>query len=156
MSLCNNPLKSFLFSAVLLILSAPVFGHGALVTWEVLEDSVHISALFDDGQPMDKAQVSVFSGAAPSVPYIIGMTDEHGEFAFMPDKEESLNWDVQVRLAGHGDIVHISLAEDSAADAEQGGFSTLQIVLMSACVVWGFIGTALFFTSKREKYNAHT
>ncbi len=119
-------------------------------------DSVHISASFDDGQPLDRAQVTVFSAAAPSVPYIVGMTDENGEFSFLPDKEESLNWDVQVRSAGHGDIVHLSLAEESTVDDEQGIFTTLQIVLMSACVVWGFIGTAFFFASKRKRYNAHT
>ncbi len=152
----DNTVKGFLFTAVLFLITAPLFGHGARVTWEVLSDSVYISASFDDGQPMNGAQVTVFSEAAPSVPYLIGMTDDSGEFSFMPDKEESLNWDVQVRKAGHGDIVHISLAEDSATDTEQCGLSTLQIVLMSVCIVWGFIGTAFFFASKREKYNAHT
>jgi len=142
--------KTLLLSAALLLLNAPVFGHGARVTWEMQGDSVHIAASFDDGQPLDRAQVTVFSGAAPSVPYIVGMTDENGEFSFLPDHEESLNWDVQVRKAGHGDIVHLSLAEESTNDDEQGVFSTLQIVLMSACVVWGFIGTAFFFASRRK------
>lgn len=117
---------------------------------------MRISASFDDGQLLERAQVTVFSGASPSVPYIIGMTDENGEFSFLPDKEESLNWDVQVRKAGHGDIVHLSLAEESTVDNEQGRFTTLQIVLMSACVVWGFTGTAFFFASRRKRNNAHT
>ncbi len=156
MSLYSNPVKSILFPAILFLLTAPVFGHGARVIWRMQGDSIHVSASFDDGQPLVRAQVTVFSGAAPSVPYIVGMTDENGEFSFLPDEEESLNWDVQVRSAGHGDIVHISLTEDSAADNEQGRFTTLQIVLMSVCVVWGFIGTAFFFSAKRKKYNAHT
>ncbi len=144
-------MKILLSSAALLILTAPVFGHGARVIWELQGDSVHISASFDDGQPMDRAQVTVFSGAAPSVPYIVGMTDENGEFSFLPDREESLNWDVQVRKAGHGDMAHLSLTEEPEAATEQGTFSTLQIVLMSACVVWGFAGTAFFFASRRKK-----
>ena len=138
------------------MLTAPVFGHGARVIWEIQGDSIHISALFDDGQPLKSAQVTVFSGAAPSMPYIVGMTDENGEFTFLPDREESLNWDVQVRSAGHGDIVHLSLAEESTVENEQGMFTTLQIVLMSGCVVWGFVGTAFFFASRRKRYNAHT
>ncbi len=152
----SNPVKSLLLAAVLFLITAPVFGHGARVTWEILGDSVHISASFDDGQPMDSAQVTVFSGAAPTVPYILGITDDYGEFAFVPDREESLNWDVQVRKAGHGNIVHVSLAEDSIADNEQDRFTTLQLVLMSVCVVWGFVGTAFFFASKRKRYDAHT
>ena len=147
----GNSVKTLLLSVALLMLSAPVFGHGARVTWVIQGDSVHISASFDDGQPLDGAQVTVFSGAAPSMPYIVGMTDENGEFTFLPDREESLNWDVQVRSAGHGDIVHFSLAEESAPENEQGKFSTLQIVLMSACVVWGFAGTAFFFASRRKR-----
>ena len=147
----GNPVKILLSSAALFLLTAPVFGHGARVIWELQGDSVHISASFDDGQPLNRAQVTVFSGAAPSVPYIVGMTDENGEFSFLPDREESLNWDVQVRSAGHGDMVHLSLTEEPEAASEQGKFSTLQIVLMSACVVWGFAGTAFFFASRRKR-----
>ncbi len=152
----RNSLKILLLPAVLLMLAAPVFGHGARVTWEILGDSIHILASFDNGQPLSLAQVTVFSGAAPSVPYLVGMTDGNGEFSFLPDKEESLSWDIQVREAGHGDIVSATLSEDSAVDNEQGRFTTLQIVLMSTCVVWGFVGTAFFFASKRKKHNAHT
>jgi len=143
--------KNILLTAVLFLVTAPVFGHGARVIWEIQGDSVHIAASFDDGQPLDRAQVTVFSGAAPSVPYIVGVTDENGEYSFLPDREESLDWDVQVRSAGHGDIVHLSLAEESIVHTEQGIFTTLQIVLMSACVIWGFVGTALFFASRRKK-----
>ena len=147
----SNSVKSILFPALLFVFAVPVYGHGAWVTWEMQDDSVHISATFDDGQPWDRAQVTVFSGAAPSIPYIVGMTDENGEFSFLPDIDESLNWDVQVRSAGHGDIVHISLTDDSTADNEQSGLTTFQIMLMSVCVVWGFIGTAFFFAAKRKK-----
>lgn len=143
-------MKSLLITAALLIITAPVSGHGARVIWEMKGDSVLISAAFDDGQPMDRAQVTVFSGAAPSMPYFVGMTDDNGEFTFLPDKDESLNWDVQVRKAGHGDILHLSFAEDSSTGNEPGRFTTFQIVLMSVCVVWGLIGSALFFTSRRK------
>ncbi len=156
MSLHSDPVKGLLLSASVLFASFPVLGHGARVVWEVQGDSVHISAAFDDGLPMDGAQVTVFSAAEPSAPYISGMTDENGEFAFLPDIEQSLSWDVQVRKAGHGDMVHFSLAEESEDFIEQRGLTTLQIILMSACVVWGFIGTALFFASKRKGQNAHS
>jgi len=143
-------------SAVVILISSAVFGHGAFVTWELHGDSVRVSASFDDGQPMDEAQVSVFSGSDPTVPNLVGVTAENGYFSFLPDSEESLQWDVQVRKAGHGDIVHISLSEDSQEAIQRGRYSVFQIVLMSACVVWGFIGTAFFFRSRRKDTDART
>lgn len=156
MSLHNNPVKGLLLCASLLLAALPVLGHGARVIWEVQGDSVHISAAFDDGTPMNEAQVTVFSAAEPSLPYTSGLTDENGKFSFLPDLEQSLAWDVQVRKAGHGDIVHFSLDGSTDTRIDQGAFTTLQIILMSMCVVWGFVGTALFFASKRKGQNAHS
>ena len=146
----SNPLKKLAFCAVLVV-ALPVYGHGASIAWQMQGDSIHITALFDNGEPMDDAQVTVFSGAAPSVAFETGLTDNEGAFAFLPILEQSADWDVQVRKAGHGDIVHISLREECEEKVNRTGFSTLQIILMSISVVWGFIGTSLFFASKRKK-----
>ena len=35
--------------------------------------------------------------------------------------------------------------------ATSGGFSSLQILLMSASVIWGFVGTALYFSNKKTQ-----
>lgn len=150
-----DALKKLYFFAVILLLAFPVYGHGAQVTWAMEGDSVHIRASFDDGLPMSSAQVSVFTSSALTVPYLTGLTDDNGSFLFFPDASASTDWDVQVRKAGHGDIIHFSLADNSVIEYSERGFSVMQIVLMSACVVWGFIGTALFFASKRKGQNAH-
>ncbi len=142
----NTLIKILLF----LITTFPVYGHGANLYWEMHGDSVFVTATFDDGTPMNAAQVTVFSGAAPLVPYTSGIADENGEFAFLPDAELSLNWDVQARKAGHGDMIHFSLTEKTEVINAQRGFTTLQIILMSVSIVWGFIGTALFFATKRK------
>jgi nickel transport protein len=149
--LVRSPIAGIALILVLLIGASSAGAHGARVIWEIREDSVLVSAAFDDGMPMDSAQVTVFSGAAPSEPWLTGFTDDRGEFAFLPDRSESSDWDVQVRKAGHGDIVHLSLQSDAVHAGGGGGFSALQTVLMSACVVWGFIGTAFFFASRRKK-----
>lgn len=155
MPLHADALKKLFFLAVIFLLALPVYGHGAQMTWAMEGDSVHIRASFDDGLPMSSAQVSVFTASAPTVPCLTGLTDENGSFLFFPDASQSKDWDVQVRKAGHGDIIHFSLSADSVTETCEQGFSVLQIVLMSACVVWGFIGTALFFASKRKGQNAH-
>jgi hypothetical protein len=36
-----------------------------------------------------------------------------------------------------------------------GGFTSLQIMLMSASVIWGFVGTALYFSSKKTQEHGH-
>ncbi|MBN2587714.1 MAG: hypothetical protein JXA64_02345 [Candidatus Fermentibacteraceae bacterium] len=147
----RSPIASITLFLVLLTGASPAGAHGARVIWEFRGDSVFVSAAFDDGMPMDSAQVTVFSGAAPSEPWLTGFTDDRGGFAFLPDRSESSNWDVQVRKAGHGDIVHLSLESDTVNSGSGGGLSALQTVLMSACVVWGFIGTAFFFASRRKR-----
>jgi len=54
----------------------------------------------------------------------------------------------RVRHAGHGGIIHVPVGEALAA---AGGtpYSPLQLVLMAACVIWGLVGTALFFARRK-------
>ena len=156
MPLHADALKKLYFFAVILLLALPAYGHGAQVSWAMEGDSVHIRASFDDGLPMSEAQVSVFTASAPTVPCITGLTDDNGSFLFFADASESTDWDVQVRKAGHGDIIHFSLADETVIEPSSQGFSVMQIVLMSASIVWGFIGTALFFSSKKTKTKANS
>ena len=67
---------------------------------------------------------------------------------FTPDSTKPGTWDVQVRQAGHGDMIHIPIGEDLALTGTT-GYTTLQIMLMGASVIWGFVGTALFFSYRR-------
>jgi nickel transport protein len=143
--------KGILTAAVLLAATGSCFAHGARIAWEMEADEVIIKASFDDGSPMDSAQVIIFSGADPMNPWLTSVTDSNGGFSFSPDPDISLNWDVQVRMAGHGDIVHINLDHGEVDTSVHGGFSAMQIVIMSICVVWGFTGTALFFASRRKR-----
>jgi len=39
--------------------------------------------------------------------------------------------------------------------ATTGGFTSLQIILMSASVIWGFMGTALYFSNKKRPTHNH-
>jgi nickel transport protein len=52
-------------------------------------------------------------------------------------------------------MVHIEVGA-GAATAGGSGLTTPQIVLMAACVAWGCIGTALFFSRKRESDSSTT
>jgi nickel transport protein len=157
--------------------------HGVLLEYEATS-AYEIMATYDSGQPMAAAQVAVFSPDNPSEPWMTGMTDTEGRFLFSPPSPG--NWEVQVRQAGHGDLVVVPVAETAIAagatapdapaaeadtetaaeDAAAGTmvaqaptastrgssdrtFTGLQKGLMAGSVVWGLVGTALFFSQQR-------
>jgi nickel transport protein len=96
---------------------------------------------------MAEASVTVYSTSNPAESWLTGSTDSLGRFSFDADRDLSEEWDVSVRMAGHGDMVRIDLSGGAGGTT---AFSTAQILLMALCVVWGFIGTALFFISRRR------
>lgn len=143
----------FLF-IVLFGLPLVVSAHGAHISYTT-GTAVQIAAAFDSGEPMAGAQVTVFAPDDPATAWMTGTCDQAGRFTFLPDPAMPGNWEVQVRLAGHGDIVVIPVDATSVAGSlvqsdSHAGYSPFQIVIMSASVVWGFIGTALFFAGRKQ------
>ena len=128
-------------------LAATASAHGVKIEYQI-NVAVEVLAAYDTGEPMSGAQVAVYAPDDPSTPWLTGVCDEEGRFTFTPDPAKPGTWDVQVRQAGHGDMVHIPIGEDVAMSGST-GYTPLQIVLMGACVVWGFVGTALFFSRGR-------
>ena len=128
-------------------LSTEVYAHGAKIEYTV-NMTIEIVAAYDNGEPMASGQVVVYTPDDPSTPWLTGVCDDEGRFSFVPDTSKPGSWDVQVRQAGHGDIVHIPVGEGSTGSA--GGYTPLQIVLMAACVIWGSVGTALYFLRRRR------
>lgn len=130
-----------------LCLTATVLAHGAIIEYTTTV-AVEIRATYDTGGPMSGGQVTVYAPDAPSIPWLEATCDEEGRFIFTPDPSRPGTWDVQVRQAGHGDMVHIPIGEHVAVIGGA-GYTPPQIVLMGSCVVWGAIGTALFFSRRR-------
>ncbi|MBW4647853.1 MAG: carboxypeptidase-like regulatory domain-containing protein [Kastovskya adunca ATA6-11-RM4] len=153
--------------------SARAIAHGARLNARETQ-AIELSAEYDTGEPMSAAPVTVYSPENPSQPWLQGTTDQKGNFVFTPDSSQPGNWTVQVRQAGHGDIINIPVGGDTAAagGAETGdngavsrvrstatsnpAFTPLQIVLISAAVIWGFIGTALFFARGNKSSDFHS
>lgn len=129
--------------------------------------AIEIYAQYDNGEPISNTQVTVYAPQDPVTPWLQGTSDERGKFVFVPDSSQAGNWAVQVRKAGHGNMLNITLNEGSAgSDSREAitNFSTSnnsnssytapQKLLMGAAIIWGFVGTALFFS--RGKSNAHS
>jgi len=131
-----------------LVLPITVYAHGARIEYTV-STTIDIVASYDSGEPMAGAQVAVYAPDDPTTPRLTGVCDDEGRFSFTPDSSEPGTWDVQVRQAGHGDIVRIPIGGSSEGSGSAGGYTPLQIILMAACVIWGSIGTALYFLRRR-------
>ena len=141
-------LAAVFWLAVMLLLPLTAYAHGVIVDYTV-DTAIKIVARYDTGEPMAGAQVVVYAPDDPATPWLTGVCDDEGCFTFTPDASKPGTWVVQVRKAGHGGMVHIPVGGGVAATAGAGGFSVLQIVLMSACVIWGFVGTAFYFWRRR-------
>jgi len=140
--------KSVLLSVILLLLgtAGAALAHGVQVEYTI-STMVEIQASYDTGEPMAGGQVTVYAPSDLAAPWLTGICDDEGRFTFAPDPSSPGTYDVQVRQAGHGDIVHIPIAE-GAAISSGGSFTMPQILLMAASVGWGFVGTALFFSRR--------
>ena len=210
--------------------------HGVVIEHKMYVENgtvrIDIHADFDSGEVMSDAQVAVFAPNDLANPWKTGRTDAAGDFTFEPDLSIPGTWDIQVRKAGHGDMIHVKITGDEAETlnletepaggatqspeiaatqpdvaaqppvsgqtqlAETGvpllagsgrtsssdaplvqiivndgsvvvsdgtvsgstapvsvatGYSTGQIIVMAVCVIWGFVGTALFFARKGRK-----
>ncbi|MEO0769186.1 MAG: carboxypeptidase-like regulatory domain-containing protein [Cyanobacteria bacterium J06649_4] len=128
--------------------------HGANI--EVNPASVEIKATFDTGEPMAEAQVLIYSPSTLSTPWSSGETDNTGRFVFTPDAAEPGTWEVTVRKAGHGHTTAFEIGEDASASSPSSTAPTAQRWISMAAIVWGFVGTALFFSSRTSSKRAST
>lgn len=140
---------AFAFALIVYASSEEVSAHG--VDLEYYErNAIEIIAHYDTGEPLAEAQVAVFAPGSPAEPWLTGQCDESGRFYFVPDPQMPGLWEVQVRQAGHGGLIRIEVGENGDAPPVTGGFTFSQRILMTAAVVWGMIGTALFFSKRRS------
>lgn len=143
---------------------------------EIVTVAVALDAAFEGGEALSEAQVAVYAPDNAKTPWLLGTADAAGHYAFVADITNAGTWEIQIRKAGHGEWVKIPLDADTVAAAEvtednasntdspstelriagstsassEDGYSTAQIVLMSASVIWGLTGTALYFARRRD------
>lgn len=128
---------------------------------------IEIVATFDTGEPMWGGQVAIFAPDNPKTPWQTGVCDNEGRYRFTPDASLAGTWEVQVRQSGHGAMLYINVGPETPSTAaaaapgaetlalqvhaSSGHYTPLQYVLMGGCVVWGFVGTALYFSRKSSQ-----
>ncbi|MCB0156006.1 MAG: hypothetical protein KDF65_14515 [Anaerolineae bacterium] len=114
----NRVIRSSLLSMLLFIMVAAVaLAHGVIISYAILENGkIEMWAEFDTGEVMSEAQVVIYSPEDPATPWLTAKADETGYFAFSPDQTGT--WDVQFRVAGHGDIIHIPVEQVAEVSVE--------------------------------------
>ncbi len=151
-------IRFYFFLSLLALIAVPekTLAHGANIEYRQTA-AITIEAKYDDGTPMANAQVVVYAPSDRATPWLKGTTDESGNFTFVPDtKPENIgDWDVKVRQSGHGDITSIPLSEgENVADTQLAsggrGYTSAQKAIMAAAGIWGFIGTALYFSRSKS------
>lgn len=120
--------------------------HGTAIGYTI-QSTVLIEANFDTGEPMADAQITVFAPNDPETAWLQGVADADGKFTFVPDPELSGTYDVRIRSAGHGEILPVPV---NGATTSSAGSTTMQQLIMAAAVIWGFVGTALYFSARNN------
>lgn len=136
---------------------SPGMAHGVKINSRSSQ-AIEIEAMYDSGEPMSNGQVTIYAPDEPSTPWLEGTTDDRGRFLFMPDLEKSGNWEVKVRQAGHGNLISIAIEESADSNnsvivSHNSGsnYSPIQTTVMIASIIWGCVGTALYFSQKKSK-----
>jgi nickel transport protein len=145
-------------SEILLLLgvlsAGNVLAHGVSIQWSIGE-AVVVEAAFDDGSPLSGAEVDVYLESDPSSPCLTGTCDQSGRFILLPDSVMYDGIDIRVMKDGHGGWIHIQTATGmEGTEVRSGGISTPRKLVMAASVIWGLVGTALFFRSRQRSTSA--
>jgi nickel transport protein len=84
----------------------------AVQTNYLLSNQLELQSTFSTGAPLKGAKVTVYAPNNPHRPWLQGVTDAQGRFAFLPDTAIEGNWEVTIRQQGHGDILTVPVGQD--------------------------------------------
>ena len=140
------------------------WAHGVQI--KVNSAAIEIQATYSNGQPLREAQVQVYSPNDPKQPWLSGTTDRDGHFSFAPDTNQPGNWNVSVRQAGHGGTTSVTVGRPAQPAAVPPSPNQVQPTqpatspptqpwVSVGAIVWGCIGTALFFARGKRAGGTH-
>jgi nickel transport protein len=146
--------KSWIFSFLAMVAMSPalLYAHG--VTSKIDTGGIVVSALYDTGEAMDYAKVTI-SAPGANLKFQSGRTDRNGRFCFFPDV--SGNWKVVVDdEMGHRLEVTVPVDEAMAlqANAESGNLKPASLTrwekaVMGVSIIFGISGI-LFWLKARK------
>ncbi|MGI0487746.1 carboxypeptidase regulatory-like domain-containing protein [Pantanalinema rosaneae CENA516] len=155
----NQMSSPWLFPLVLISMVGQMgaaIAHGVDMQYQTTQ-AISVQAKYDTGTPFANAQVTVYAPNSDA-PWLKGTTDNNGNFTFTPDPSQPGTWQVKARLAGHGNVLNVPIGEAGISSTTQtatntngaSGYTPLQKGVMAASIIWGAMGTALFFLGRKR------
>ncbi len=137
----------------MLIITPQLLGHG--VSHSLVHPGYGVAVHYDDGAPLDFADVSIFRPGETEFEFQEGLTDENGVFMFKPDTAGL--WTVEVSDGlGHGKVIEVSVNEQSSTPQENAPIPRWQKVISGVGYIL-FIFCGWYFLAKRRKdQHAHS
>ncbi|KAB2952119.1 carboxypeptidase regulatory-like domain-containing protein [Heliorestis acidaminivorans] len=130
-------------------LSKEAWAHGTRLEYQA-EVTINLQARYDNNEPMSGGQVSVFAPGELSEPWMQTYCDEEGFFSFTPDMMRPGLWEVHINHDGHGAVINIPVGDDMPLSGSSSSVTKLQKAIMIGSVLWGFLGTALYFSRRKS------
>ena len=143
----KNKISVFILS-LLLLCTLDLFSHG-VSTKIIKKGIVGIRFAYEGGNAFSNVKVKIYSPDDASKPFIVTSTDTAGYVYFAPTKKGE--WIVVAKdEGGHAKRVNLNIDDSFSVQSKSAGEMTpLQKLIMGLAVVWGFIGTALFFKGRK-------
>ena len=95
----------------LLAVPARVMAH-AVQTNYLLNNQLELQSTFGNGAPFKGAKVSIYAPNNPTRPWMQGITDAQGRFAFSPDEALEGDWEITIQQQGHGDFLTVPVRDE--------------------------------------------
>lgn len=145
----SRKIQLIIIFILILIMPTVIYAHG--VVYEFVQNKVCIKVSYESGEAFYPATVKVYRPDEKKVS-MKSKTDENGFFSFEPDIAGK--WILMFQdSSGHGTRVNVNIKDDLTLDIENSvdSISVFQKIIMGICVIWGFVGTALFFIKRRKQ-----
>lgn len=144
---CRSLMKKIILILMMIVVIGLTinYAHGSNITYKRM-NTYALHGSFDDGTAMSDAQIIIFSPTNPETPWLTTSADADGNYLFVPDEDLTGEWTIQFRSAGHGDMISINTEESIVSQSSTMNFS--QKLLVGLAILWGFIGTSLYFRKK--------
>lgn len=94
----------------LTVCPAPALAHSVLTDYRLVAESLEIQASFTTGEALNGAEVVVYAPNDPTHPWLKGVTDPEGNFAFEPDRALPGEWVVKIGAGDHGDELAVPVS----------------------------------------------
>ncbi len=128
-------------------LTSGLLGHG--VSHVMLRDAYGIKVFYEDGNPLEFADIQIFQPGETEVEFQLGMTDENGVFMFRPDT--SGLWTVKVSDGlGHGKVISVLVDELNSTMTKTEPVSRLKRIISGVGYIL-FLFSAWYLFAIRRK-----